>query len=436
MNENVWQHVAFAYDRSGPGFIRIDLYIDGVLVQTLAGFPQLSGPDSDDPLHIGVSKGSDGTFTDFFQGQIDELGVHSRALTEAEIYSIYLRELRWYRDSAISFITVDTDAPTIELLSDHSYRANGYIQLVVSALDATSHVTLLDFGLKAPGDDDFTWTTAPVCEEAAATRAAWCPSFDSSQLGGEGEYQLQFRAVDTVGNETTSIVYNLYVDDGAPTVSSRHSGDLERATAIPNQQLAWIISLSGNISDPDISTGVPGSGVETDEVMVSLVDVTGEVLNGAPQRATVSLNFWNITYEAHGVRPAGTYTIQVMAKDLIGNETITNVGTIGLDVRPPNPEVYGRFLPELMISNTITLSGTVSEQANWGGGVAEYHFEETAGSTTFYDSSGEENNATCTNCPTVTGGLFGQALDFDGVDDYAVIPTVINPISDAFTAAA
>ena len=68
--------------------------------------------------------------------------------------------------------------------------------------------------------------------------------------------------------------------------------------------------------------------------------------------------------------------------------------------------------------------------------MAEYHFEETPGSTTFYDSSGEENNATCTNCPTVTGGLFGQGVDFDGADDYVVIPSVINPISDTFTAAA
>ena len=40
-----------------------------------------------------------------FIGQIDELAVYGRTLTEQEIFSIYLRELRWYQDSAISFIT-------------------------------------------------------------------------------------------------------------------------------------------------------------------------------------------------------------------------------------------------------------------------------------------------------------------------------------------
>ena len=59
-------------------------------------------------------------------------------MSEAEINGIYLRELRWYRDKATTYLTVDTDAPTIELLSDAAYWPNGYNQLAVATTDATS----------------------------------------------------------------------------------------------------------------------------------------------------------------------------------------------------------------------------------------------------------------------------------------------------------
>ena len=137
--------------------------------------------------------------------------------------------------------------------------------------------------------------------------------------------------------------------------------------------MAWTISLSGDISDPDVGTGIPGSGVETDEVVVRLVDTTGSILNGAAQRATVNGNTWSIDYETHGTRPAGTYIINVTAKDIMGNETTTDAGTISLDARPPDPEIYGRLLPEDMISTNLVLSGTVGRPAElgwWGGGVS------------------------------------------------------------------
>ena len=430
VDSNIWHHVAVVLDENNDA----NFYLDGVKIDTVAGStPAAVNPD--DPLYIGASGISSGVPSDPFIGQIDELAVYGRTMTEEEIFSIYLRELRWYQDSAISFITVDTDSPTIELLSDHPYRANGYIQLAVSALDGTSRVRLVDFGLKAPDDSDFTWMGVPLCGDAATTRAAWCPFFDSSQLGGDSEYQMMFRAVDTVGNQTTSVVYTLYVDDTAPTVSSSDIGNLEPIARDPSGELAWTISLPGDISDLDVRTGIPGSGVQSDDVMVSLVDSTGAILNGAAQRATIDGDTWSIDYAARGERPAGVYTITVAAKDKVGNEATTNVGAIGLDARPPTPEIYGRFWPDL-ISTTSTLPGTVSEQPIWGGGVAEYHFEEPDVSTIFYDSSGEENNAACIQCPTVADGLFGRALDFGGTNEYVVIPSVIDPASDTFTATA
>ena len=72
---------------------------------------------------------------------------------------------------------------------------------------------------------------------------------------------------------------------------------------------------------------------------------------------------------------------------------------------------------KIMISNTLILSGTINDIPDWGGSVGQYHFEEAAGAMTFYDDSDEDNHVTCINCPTNTTGVFGSALDFDGVDD-------------------
>ena len=42
-----------------------------------------------------------------YTGEIDELAVYGRALTDAELQSLYLRELRWYRARAIQEIQID-----------------------------------------------------------------------------------------------------------------------------------------------------------------------------------------------------------------------------------------------------------------------------------------------------------------------------------------
>ncbi|MCP4937263.1 MAG: LamG domain-containing protein, partial [bacterium] len=103
------------------------------------------------------------------------------------------------------------------------------------------------------------------------------------------------------------------------------------------------------------------------------------------------------------------------------NEASTAVGTILIDQRPPSVEVNREILPQYAISDTLILSGTVSELPDWGSSVVQLHFEEAAAATTFYDDSNEENDATCTNCPGTAVGIFGQAAAFDGADDHLTI---------------
>jgi hypothetical protein len=84
-----------------------------------------------------------------------------------------------------------------------------------------------------------------------------------------------------------------------------------------------------------------------------------------------------------------------------------------------------------IISDTVILHGTVSDQADWAGEVAYYAFEEAAGSPIFYDSSEYGVHLNCANCPTVAGsGPFGQSLDFDGLDDLLTTYTGTNTLFD------
>ncbi len=83
------------------------------------------------------------------------------------------------------------------------------------------------------------------------------------------------------------------------------------------------------------------------------------------------------------------------------------------------------------INNTLTISPTVWEVPNnagntWfnaAGNVVLLHLNEAANATTFSDSSGSNNNASCgTTCPTAgVSGALKTAISLDGVNQYATV---------------
>lgn len=412
LDANVWQQVAIVFDSSNDAHF----YIDGLLQNTVAGATAVTA-NSDDPWYIGATTTNAGALTQRFVGQIDELSVYSRALTAEEIISIYLRELRWYRARATDYISVDDDLPTVELSTPAgSYYKDGYIQVVATAADVGSEVELVDVGIKAPGATSFTWTNAPLCADISRSGSAWCPFFTSS---GEGSYTLKFRAVDSVGNEAYSQEYSIYVDDSAPTVSSTYNGEWHDLIASPDVKLSWTVALSGTVSDPTLTGGIPGSGVYSGTATVALVDDAGVTLNDDPQIATLANGVWTLDYQIDGFEPLGKYTVWVTAEDNVGNSVTDEVGIIQLDGRESQAELDSWSVTNV-ITDTTVLQGTVNEQPAWAGMVAQYHFEESG--TDFYDGSFYEQHGECTgtSCPTSTTGQFGRAVAFDGNDAIVV----------------
>ena len=96
-------------------------------------------------------------------------------------------------------------------------------------------------------------------------------------MGSEGRYEIQLRAVDAVGNETTSPISYLYIDSTAPTATSNHSGEWGTLTPISGRSNSWTVPLSGTVSDGTITGGYSGSGVVTDTVMIALRGSSGRL---------------------------------------------------------------------------------------------------------------------------------------------------------------
>ncbi|MEM7119535.1 MAG: LamG domain-containing protein, partial [Chloroflexota bacterium] len=230
-----------------------------------------------------------------------------------------------------------------------------------------------------------------------------------------------------------SSVYEIIVDVKPPTVGINNSGDTITALTDPTQDLTWSMSLNGTVSDPQVA-GEAGSGVDPDSLMISLINSAGDTLDGHAQLATLNGNAWEISYVSSGSAPSGIYTVMVRVADEVGNGTETAVGTIWIDAQAAHADADYWLLPSGVISDSLTLSGKVLEQPAWGDVLARYHFEEAPGST-FYDNHVEEEHATCTNCPTQTAALFGQGLQFDGVDDSVDVPNLFDPSVDTFTLA-
>ncbi|KPL91653.1 LamG-like jellyroll fold domain-containing protein [Herpetosiphon geysericola] len=410
----IWQHIAVVFDSNYDALF----YVNGALQATIDG-SAVAKANTDDPTYLGGSASTIGVLQNFFRGQLDELAIYDRQLTTGEIYGIYLRDLRWYSARSTVELQVDTDAPSITLLSDAAYMANQPTSIVVSTIDPTSGVRLLDVGVKRPNTSSYTWSSAALCAESLslARNAAWCYSFDPTSLSGPGSYSLQFRAVDAVGNQTISPAYQINIDQTAPTAASTYSDHWQPLVASVSDNLAWTVALSGTLSDP-------GSGIDPSAAQLSLLDSTGAVAGlDHAQTVSVSGNSWSINYGFANKRPAGRYQLRFSVADAVGNQWLGLIGSIMLDGRAPTMELAPDLLASRIISTTPSLNGLVVEQPHWGGEIAAFPFAEASGATSFADYSASQLNATCTgqSCPSGVSGIFGRALSFDGSNDSLTI---------------
>ncbi|NOZ04951.1 MAG: hypothetical protein GXP41_01170, partial [Chloroflexi bacterium] len=421
---NFWYHLTWRYDKDKG---EQAIFVNGSLDTAKTGHSAFQGNGT---VYVGRALGGR-----YFNGRIDELAIYPSALSAKEIRDIFLYQGSWVEERESHEITIDTDVPTSELSSylegGSNYRANKDAMFGIQAQDTTSSVKLAELGVRKDGQSSTTWIGAPACQDTSPIAGgneggAWCPTFKPADFGGEGTYTFWTRATDAVGHrESPSKTYSLYVDGTPPNVTTTTpDGALltpRRDSTRPN---TWLLSFSGAVSDPNLSSGAAGSGLVADSVRVRLVDADGQTAGKTARPATVSGSQWSVEYPLYQANPTGVYTLTVEAADNVGNEASTALATIQVDASPAGAELDTDAVSANVISDTVTLQGVAQDTPSLPGAVLRLHLDEAAGSHTFIDTSGRGNHATCSGsaCPTAGEiGQFGRALQFNGANSAAVL---------------
>ncbi len=87
----------------------------------------------------------------------------------------------------------------------------------------------------------------------------------------------------------------------------------------------------------------------------------------------------------------------------------------------PGSNIFYLKLSFFAISAMLFFGQTVLAQSCPGETAAHYKMDEATGATSF-DDFANNNDGTCTDCPTATTGQIGGALEFNGVDQFINVP--------------
>jgi hypothetical protein len=153
MTANTWYHVVGVYD-SAAG--QIQLYLNGTLAATAAFTTPWAATG---PLAVG--RGKWGSPTDYWAGKIDEVRIYQRALTAAEVQSLYTGGLNYSTGFAgATGLTLNGSAAVsgsaLRLTSGATNQAGSAFSS--NKVTITRFSTSFDFQLTNPNADGFTFT--------------------------------------------------------------------------------------------------------------------------------------------------------------------------------------------------------------------------------------------------------------------------------------
>ncbi len=369
---NTWTHVALTID-NGTGIF----YVDGVKVNQQSF--TVSGIGSSAYVYLGAF---DNGPTNEFNGNLDEIRIHSRALTAAEIKGLYDAG---QSDKLNSSVSQPQGAGRLDSGLTAYYKLDDG-----SGTSATDSSTNGNTGTLTNGP---TWTTGQVGSAV---------DFD-----GTNDYisAADIDALDSTSNVTVSAWVNAdnWTGQSASLISNLVKKDgnyiLRKSTdgITAGIKFFWW-NGSGNIRYASVTT-LPSTGAWHHIVGVAANnDVVGVYIDGALASGTVS-----------------TY--------LPGTRVLTNIleigsaagGTESLDGRLDEVRIYNRALSADEIGQLYRLASPTGVDTSLKG-YWSFNGKDLSG-TTAYDISGAGNNGTLTNGPIVTEGKIGQGLSFDGNND-------------------
>ncbi len=390
---NKWTHIVVTVDGSGNS-----MYLNGAKItptynkgtaSVTSFFSTVSDPDT---FRIGMLNIS--TTDTFYKGLIDEVRIYNRALTAAEVATLYKAGLVQYQPSAQnkkltsglvglwSFNGADMDwaSTTAEALDRSGQNNNGD----VNGARAVSGIS--GQALNFDGVDDYVSASASGVNTSAGqynTVSFWM--YDT----GTADTQLPF--------QWTGVGYGLillYPTDERYFGFNTLNGEVYGIAGLPRNSWVHVVAVFYN--------GNPSSGSQLyiNGVQQSLSYVWGASSNTqnvtAPFRVgTDSTNSWPYRGKIDEVR---VYNRALSASEILD---LYNIGAARLK---PGSSLVKKYTDSSLVGNWTFNGPDVSNAANLA-----------------YDRSGNNNNGTMVNMATTTryvSGISGQTLKFDGVDDY------------------
>lgn len=388
---NEWHHFAATVDVSTD---TVQIYIDGIL-QTNEANGTFTNAVFDNTNSHSISIGATSAGTERFTGDIDEVRVYNRVLSATEIWNLY------QAGGGANVNSADSQSDALERgLAGYWKLDDG------SGTSATDASTNGSTGTLTNGP---TWTTG--------------------QIGGA----VSFDGTDDYIIETGTTQYKF--------TSSFAFGGWFKSTA--NEDNRPVAGFDSGSSDR-YNLVIDNSGVES---LGCNVRLTGGLIS-ATLTTTVVTNSWYhlycsyddslkvVTLYANGAKVATSST---------GSGSLTDRG-FGLQkfaIGRSNGSSYTYWtgiIDEVHLYNRALSSeeiaklyqSTAPDSPDTGlKGYWSFNGPDVSGTTAF-DRSGVGNNGTLTNGPTVALGKIGQALSFDGNNDY-VSAGDVNAVDGAST---
>jgi len=384
-----WHFLAAGYDGT-----KLFLYEDGILKQT-----KTIGSDTIRTSAHTVKIGGSTVANEWLNGLIDEVRIYNRALSENEIRYHYNHTLP---KGALSPLAMKEDPSLVGYWSFN--EGNGTI---ISDQSGNNNNGTLYLGSSGNTDPS----------------KAWSPGISGTALSFDG------------------------VDDRV-VVPRSASLEPSKITII-----AWIYPLAYSTTYPRIVDKEATNGgylllldpSPSNTIEFAWKDSSGNQ-NSLYSTIPYSINKWTFLAAVFDGNTAYLYIDGVLNNTKISTITFSpgtanvTIGNNAILTRPFNGlidevRIYNRALSEQEIlehyrNSKYYLASHFGPKTNCRedpgscidyGLVSYWSFDEGAG-TTAYDASGKGNNGTLVNGPKWTNGKFGQALSFDGVDDYVEVP--------------
>ncbi|HEY7118821.1 MAG TPA: Ig-like domain-containing protein [Tepidisphaeraceae bacterium] len=303
---NTWTHLALTYNGS-----TLRLYVNGTQVRS----KNVSGNivSSTGALRIGGNS----SWGEYFAGQLDEIRIYNRALSQAEVQTDM--------NTPVGPAAPDTTFPTVAMTAPADGATVSGTSTTVSA-NASDNVGVVGVQFllngSALGSED---TTAP-----------YSISWDTTGVANN-TYTLTAQARDAAGNVATSapvnVTVNNVIDTGAPTVAVTSPTD--------GSTVNGTIPVNANASD---DVGVVGVQFKLD----------GNNLGAEDTTAPYSVN-WATTGASNA-----NHTLTAVARDAAGHSTLSVV----VNVTVNNPDTTFPTVSLTAPANGATVSNSLTLSAN------------------------------------------------------------------------